>query len=68
MSELQTASEPHTYRYHLSYYYGPHQHAGAERITRDTPLDNEEALIEEHARLEKQFNAPVVLWDWKRID
>lgn len=57
-----------TYRYYLSYYYGEHQRAGAERIVRESPLDNEEALIEEHERLEQTLGAPVVLWDWKRID
>lgn len=68
MSQILAAGEVQTYRYWLSYYYGPHQRAGAERITRETPIDSEDALIEEHARLERDLSAPVVLWDWKRID
>lgn len=67
MTPILTNGE--TYRYYLTYYYGKHeQSVGGEFITRDTPLDNEQALTEELERLEGIFGRPVVLDDWKRID
>jgi hypothetical protein len=56
------------YKYYLIYLYGEHQRAGGEYIKRDTPLDNETELIRESERLERIFQAPVVLIDWKRLD
>jgi hypothetical protein len=56
------------YKYYLIYLYGEHQRAGGEYIRRDTPLDNETELIRESERLERIFQAPVVLIDWKRLD
>lgn len=55
------------FRYYLVYLYGEHRY-GSEYIRRDTPIDNEDALIEEHARLEQTFRGPVVILSWKRID
>ncbi len=55
-----------TYRYYLIYRYG--ESTGAEYIVRNSPLDNESALIAEHERLERTFKVPVVILDWKRID
>lgn len=61
------ATEAGTYRYYLVYYYGKPQVVGAEFIVRETPLDNEQALLEELERLEGVFGRPVVLDDWKRM-
>lgn len=41
---------------------------GSECLHRTAPIDNEDALLEEHARLESEHGAPVVILDWKRID
>lgn len=54
------------YRYYLVYTYGGS--TGAEYIQRDSPIDSEAALIQEHERLERTFGKPVVILDWKRID
>lgn len=54
------------YRYYLVYRYG--ESFGAEYIQRESPIDNENALLQEHARLERTFGKPVVILDWKRID
>lgn len=61
-------TETRSYKYYLIYYYGEHQRVGGEFINRDSPLDNEDALLEEQARLEELFGRPVVLDDWKRLD
>lgn len=55
-----------TYRYYLIYQYKGG--VGAEYIKRDSPIDNEFALIAETERLESTFGQPVVILDWKRID
>ena len=53
-----------------SYYliYEDKHGKGNDFITRDTPLNSEAAIIEEHKRLEKKLGRPVVIVDWKRID
>lgn len=55
-----------TYRYYLAY-----QHAGGFGrcfIVRETPLDNENAIIDAHKSLERDLGFAVVILNWKRID
>lgn len=55
-----------TYRYYLAY-----QHAGGFGrcfIVRETPLDNEDAIIDAHKSLERDLGFAVVILNWKRID
>lgn len=54
------------FNYYLVYLY-PGGVGGA-YLHRTSTLDNEDALIEEHERLEKEHGGPVVFIDWKRID
>lgn len=57
---------PEKFNYYVVYHYKGG--VGGEYLHRSTPLDNEDALLEEHKRLEEQHGAPVVIADWKRID